>query len=180
MQFNTSGQASIDPFLEWYWQWLNGSANSTVGFWCVHQPKVEDCLGGSFHIYFMFSWMRRQWPYVSQVLDSALSMQSSEGLWGSFPPNYIDLDGLYSVTRSSVFAGQARWADVEAACDRLVAAAAKALNDDDTVLDTSPYASNTHTLPAPITAVAECSKHFPSMVVTRRPWVVTLDKAPFV
>jgi len=178
--FNQTAQPELEPFLRWYWAWLGGAANRTVGFWCEDAPSVEVCLGGSFHIYFYFTWMRRGWPYPATVLDTALGMQGKDGLWGGGSPNYIDLDGLYSVTRSSVLAGRARWSDVESACDRLVAAAAKALNDDNEVLRSGVYAKNTHTLPAPIVAVAECAKHFPAMVRTRRPWVVTLDIAPFV
>ena len=95
--------------------------------------------------------------------------------------NCIDLDGVYSLTRSAQLAASTashteggttqpyRWDDVKAACTLYVSTAHKQLSNPYNLLH-GGWSENSHLLHGALFAVAECQNWFPGLVVTARPW----------
>jgi hypothetical protein len=180
---------SAPEFFEWWAgpSFLEGTVDAATGYWCERKewaPPSVVCLGGAFHMDFVLSALQTPLFIPGVLGNTSLGLQQESGLWGSFPPSYIDLDGLYCSLRPAAQLGkpQPLWQRAQSACDAFLAAAEAALNDATVVLgDTAgSYGANSHLLPAAVSGVAECAKWFPDLVDTVRPWIQTLDRAPFV
>jgi hypothetical protein len=178
---------SAPAFFQWWAgpSFLGGTFDPSTGYWCYRKewaPPSVVCLGGAFHMDFVLTAMRVPLFIPSVLSDTSLKLQQPSGLWGSFPPSYIDLDGLYCSLRPAAQLGKpaALWSRARAACEAFLAVAEAALNNETIVLGANYYAINSHLLPAAVAGVAECAKWFPGLVDTIRPWRQTLDEAPFV
>lgn len=177
-----------DEFFAFYFDWLDREADPASGFWrrgWLHKlrlfkrfrvPNLHD-MAGAFHMYYIYEWFNRQWPYPERVVDHALRLQHANGLWDKDVTYCVDLDGLYCLTRSSRNAGSYRADDVEAAVRRYLATAHRTLTDRAFLL--ARY-DNSHRLPGALSAVAECQKFFPALVHTPVPWPQSLDAACFI
>ena len=118
-------------------------------------------------------------PAAAAQLNTSLALQKREGSWSGNGLEYMDVDGIYQVTRPSLQLGKARWDEVERACDALMAITTHALTDEATFF--GPAVSGiSHTLPALVSAVAECQLHFPAMIKTTKPWKMCLDDVPYI
>ena len=184
----TRGRTRDAAFFAWWADdFLAPAVDPATAMWCERAawaPPNVPCLGGAFHMNFVLIALRVPLSLPETLVRVVGGMQNaSTGLWGNDrDPNYIDLDGVYQVVRPAVQMGGAAgpaWAAAQQLCTRFLARAETSLNDPATVLG-GVYGSNTHILPGALAGVAECAKAFPSMVRTLRPWVVTLDIAPFI
>lgn len=183
----TRGPSRDRAFFSWWvTAFLGPSVDPNTGMWCERRewgPPNVACLGGAFHMDFVLTALQVPLFQPKTLLSVVAAMQSpSTGLWGSDAyPNFIDLDGVYQVVRPAAQMGREgpAWSTARTACVRYLGAAEAALNDPARVLGTE-YGVNTHILPAAVSGVAECAKFFPELVHTTRPWVQTLDVAPFV
>lgn len=172
-------------FFAWYFDWLDREADPATGFWSrgiLHRlgllkRRSMHALGGAFHMYFVYEFLGRPWRYPERIVDAALKLQHANGLWDKDVTYCIDLDGIYSILRSSRNAGGYRADEVERACARYLETAARILNDREFFM--TRY-TNTHLLPGALAAIAECQRCYPELVKTSRPWVQTLDRACFI
>lgn len=184
----TRGTVRDAPFFAWWERaFLAPAVDNATAMWCERAawaPPAPACLGGAFHMDFVLLALRAPLFLPATLARVAAGMQdNATGLWGGDrDPGYISLDGVYQVTRPAVQLGGAAgpaWGAARAACARFLAAAAASLNDAARVLGPA-YGTNSHLLPGAVAGVSECAKWFPEMVRTVRPWVQTLDIAPFV
>lgn len=184
----TRGRAVDAAFFDWWAHaFLAPAVDAKTAMWCQRPgwaPPNVACLGGAFHMDFVLAALGLPLFLPATLATVAAGMQSNAtGLWGGGrAPGYIDLDGVYQVVRPAAQLGGPggpAWAVAAEACRGYLAAAAAALNDPAQVLGAA-YGQNSHALPAAVGGVAECQKWFPAMVRTTRPWVQTLDVAPFV
>lgn len=174
-----------DEFFNWYFDWLDKTADPVSGFWCrglVHRLGIigrptKHEMGGAFHMYYVYEYMNRQWPYPEKIIDETLRLQHVNGLWDRDVTYCIDLDGIYNLTRSSRNAGGYRSSDIEAAVIRYLATAEKILNDKDFLF--KKYTSS-HILTGALAAIAECQKFYPELIVTEKPWRQSLDSACYI
>ncbi len=174
-----------DEFFSWYFDWLDREADPRSGFWCrglVHRlamiPRpTKHEMGGAFHMYYVYEYMKRKWRYPERIVDEALRLQHANGLWDGEVTYCIDLDGLYCCTRSSRNAGGYRKDDIAASCARYLETAERTLNDRDFLF---AHYRNTHRLTGALSAIAECALFFPEMVRTPRPWRQSLDVACYI
>lgn len=175
-----------DAFFTWYFDWFNENVDSASGFWrrgWLHKMKIfskpmANDLFGAFHMYYVYEFMSKQWKYPEKVVDYTLTLQLDNGLWGKTSEPYCrDLDGIYALTRSSRNASGYRHDDVKEAVIRFLATAERTLNDETFVLR---HYKNSHHLPGALSAVAECQKFFPELVITPQPWTQTIDKACYI
>lgn len=185
MQWDAQWAVTYGPFFNWFWGFLNNTSSPLYGYWCLGNPPppLFVCLGGAFHIAFTLTCGAQPLPNAAAMLDATLALQNtSTGLWrpGTVIPGYIDQDGVYVSVRASLQLGQARWGAVRTMCASYVRAAAAQLMSEAAILGAaSPYGSNAHMLAGLVTPVAECAKHFPDLVITRTPWVNTVDLGCF-
>ena len=184
----TRGRERDGAFFAWWaGVFLGPAVDPATAMWCSRRewaPPSVACLGGAFHMDFVLTALRQPLFLPRTLLAVVAGMQDSKtGLWGGdASPNYIDLDGVYQVVRPAAQVGAPggpEWAAARATCVRYLAAAEAALNDPARVLG-KVYGANSHILPAAVAGVSECAKFFPELVRTVRPWVQTLDVAPFV
>jgi len=177
--------AGAEDFYDWYFNWLDENADPRSGFWCrglahrlkiIRQPTKHE-MGGAFHMYYIYEYRKRRWPYPERIVDHTLRLQRKNGLWDRDVTYCIDLDGVYCLTRSSRNAGGYRSDEVRAACGRYLAAAERILNDREFFF--GRY-NDSHILTGALAAVAECGLFYPEMVRTSRPWRQSLDTACFI
>lgn len=198
----TNTTSKYQPFATWYYDYLRSKAdpvtgaslfhaccvqccpiaNNRLGLWCSKAQKakqgVDNCIGGSFHIDFVFNRVKEPFPFPKAQANTSLSLQHSDGLW-SEGNAYLNIDGIYQATRPAIQAGKYRWDDVETACEKLLKATVPNLNNQ-TKLLSHPVSTSSHILPALVSVVAECQKYFPEMVKTIRPWPMCLDGVPYI
>ena len=172
-------------FTQWYFDYLNNHSSRISGYWAGDTADLTDQLGGAFHIYKAYSCSGEKWPHPDKVVDTTLSLQNkSTGMWrtgdGGQNPGLsfcLDLDGIYSLTRSAQLAQGVvttrrqepyRWDDVKQACSRYVKTAHAQLSDPANVL--GGWAKNSHLMHGALFAVAECGLWFPDLTKTIRPW----------
>ncbi|MBN1534332.1 MAG: hypothetical protein JXA20_16790 [Spirochaetes bacterium] len=175
----------VGDFFEWYFRWLDRTADPDSGFWCrglVHRAGIirrptKHEMGGAFHMYYVYEYFKRPWMYPERIVDHSLRLQHENGLWDKDVTYCIDLDGVYNLTRSSRNAGGYRSDDVQAAVHRYLAGAERVLNDEDFFF--KRYA-NSHILTGALGAVAECQKFYPGIVRTSKPWRQSLDRACYI
>lgn len=189
------GLAQYAPFVRWWFEFLHGAADPATGLWCernqVRKHGTLNCIGGSFHIDFVFQYAARNpsvaegaakfaaFPYAAAQMNTSLALQGGRtGAWSATGLSYIDIDGIWQVVRPSLQLGKARWPEVESACNRLMARVTHGLTDEATLL--GPVSALSHTLPALVSSVAECQRQFPAMVRTVRPWKSCLDEVPYI
>lgn len=185
-----------EGFFDWYFAWLDRESDPASGFWrrglahrlgILRRPNMHD-MGGAFHMYLVYERFGRPWPSPDKVVDLTLALQGQNGFWDGEVSYCIDLDGIYCLTRSSRNAGLAasraasseegyRAAEVRAACERFLERAEATLCDRDFL---GASYRNSHRLPGALVAVAECARTWPGIVRTERPWVQTLDLAPWI
>lgn len=182
----TRGASRDAAFFSWWaGKFLKSAVDPKTAMWCQRPewgPPSVACLGGAFHMDFVLSALGVPLFLPQTLIGVVAGMQSeATGLWGGDKdPNYIDLDGLYQITRPAAQLGGApEWATASAACARYLATAEASLNDPARVLG-AVYGKNSHILPGALAGVSECAKFFPDSVRTVRPWAQTLDAAPFV
>lgn len=172
-------------FWDTYFAWLDAHVHPQTGFWSrgvlhrvgLRKPLAMVELGGAFHMHFLYAARGRRWPLPERVVDAALALQHPNGFWDADVSYCIDLDGLYSMIRSSQSAGGYRADDVREAAGRYLAQAERTLCDREFLF--AKY-DNSHRLTGALSAIAECAKHYPELVVTERPWRQTLDRACFI
>jgi len=174
-----------EDFFQWYFDWLDAHADPHTGFYLrgiqhrlgiIQQPRMRE-LGGAFHMYYVYEWFNRKWPYPEKIVDQCLRLQHENGLWHRNVTYCIDLDGLYSMIRSSRNAKWYRKDDVEQAVHHYLEIACKTLNDGKFFFE---HYQNSHILTGALAAIAECQKWFPQLVKTTQPWKQSLDFACFI
>lgn len=194
IQTNTStgGLDTYAPFIKWYFNYLTEQADSNTGLWCTDSQQSKhgmiNCIGGSFHIDFVYQFVtlhpeydvgtNTAFPFPAAQLNSSLSLQKKHGGWSHDGLAYINVDGIYQATRPSLQLGKPRWAEVEEACNKLMALVTDALNNETTFF--GKVSRTSHDLPALVSAVAECQKHWPTMIKSVRPWKMCLDDIPYI
>lgn len=174
-----------EQFYDWYFDWLDSHANPDSGFYHLgvqHKLGVNKIaskheMAGAFHIYYVYEWFNRKWPYPEKIVDHCIRLQHENGFWDKDVTYCIDLDGLYSMIRSSRNANWYRKDDVKQAVCRYLENAERALNDEKFFFENY---SNTHILPGALAAIAECQKWFPELVKTAQPWKQSLDFACYI
>ena len=174
-----------DEFYNWYFDWLDKTADPESGYWCrglVHRLGIirtptKHEMGGAFHMYYVYEYMKREWKYPEKIVDHTLRLQHDNGLWDKDVTYCIDLDGIYSLTRSSRIAGGYRAADIEESVHRYLSTAEKILNDPEFFF--ARY-TNSHILTGALSAIAECQLFYPDIVRTSKPWRQSLDEACFI
>jgi len=183
---------SYAPFVRWYFSYLTEQADPNTGFWCTTEQQMKhgqiNCVGGSFHIDFIFQYIvlhpafgegsSAPFPFPREQLNSTLALQRKHGGWSPNGRKYIDVDGIYQVTRPSLQLGKERWSEVELACEKLMALVTETLNNKTTLLGSVSRTS--HILPALVSSVAECQKHWPEMIKSVRKWKMCLDDVPYI
>jgi hypothetical protein len=184
MRSSSPNEVAFTEFYEWYFEYLRDHSDATTGYWVAKTKDKVNQLGGAFHLYKMFSCFNLSWQYPDKVVDTTLATQNqTDGMWrtgngGTHPglSNCIDLDGIYSLTRSAQLVSTNseevapyRWADVKDACDRYVRTAHMQLSDPANVLQ-GAWALESHLMHGSLNAVAECAQWFPELVKTVRPW----------
>ncbi len=177
--------AGSDRFFEEYFDWLDHRVEASTGYWSrglaqrlgfIPMISKEE-MGGAFHLYYVYQARGRTWPRLHEVVDATLSLQRPNGFWDGDHPYCIDLDGIYSIVRSSHLAGGYRRADALAACEAFLKGARAVLNSKALLFSRYP---DSHHLVGALSAVAECERAFPGLVETHRPWSQTLDRACFI
>lgn len=189
---NFTPRPTLQPLLDWWFTTMESHLDNTTGEWCPpqqHVASVSACLGAGMAVHALYNAVNRPWPLPSVVRDFALGLQGAAGvpgLWADSLNNWLNLDGVFQAARAAnATGGPELHTRVRGACDAFLALAAEVLNNATAVLDTSPLArggglsKDTHGLPGVVTAVAECAKWFPDLVVTARPWRQGVDKGPY-
>ncbi len=174
-----------EEFFNWYFEWLDEQADPNSGFYLrgiphrlgiIREPTMHE-LGGAFHMYYVYEWFNRKWPYPEKVVDQCIRLQHENGFWDKDVTYCIDLDGLYSMIRSSRNANWYRKDDVKQAVCRYLENASRTLNDEEFVFKNY---TNSHILTGALAAIAECQKWFPELVKTAQPWKQSLDFACYI
>jgi hypothetical protein len=122
--------------------------------------------------------MHKHPPTHPLLMTCSVCAQLPSGGWTQDGMAYLNVDGIFQVTRPAVQLGRIRWTEVRASCDRLMALVTGALNDEVKLLGS--VSSTSHNLPALVAAVAECQKQFPDMIKSTRPWPMCLDTVPYI
>ena len=173
-----------EEFYEWCFNWLDREADPKTGFyrrgllhkiWKSRISKHE--LGGAFHMYYVYEFFDRTWPYPEKIVDHTLNLQHENGLWDKDVTYCIDLDAIYCLTRSSRNAGNYRKRDVKEAIIKYLKRADQIFNNKDFFFGSY---DNSHRLTGALSAIAECQKFYPDLVKTKKPWRQSLDKACFI
>lgn len=53
----------------------------------------------------IYNWLKTSWRAPELTYKSAAGMQHSDGTWSGGDLSYIDIDGLFTVTRSAQLNG---------------------------------------------------------------------------
>ncbi|NIM89944.1 MAG: hypothetical protein GTO17_03245 [Candidatus Aminicenantes bacterium] len=172
-------------FYDWYFDWLDNQADSNSGFYLrglIHKLKLvrlprKQEMAGAFHMYYVYEFVKRMWPYPEKIVDHTLRLQHENGLWEKDITFCVDLDGLYCLTRSSRNANGYRKKDVELAVRKYLVTAEKIFNNEEFFYKSY---QNSHRLTGALNAIAECQKFYPNLVKTTNKWRQSLDKACFI
>lgn len=172
-----------EAFFNWYFEWLNRHVDPQSGFWrlgLIHRlrkvPHLHD-MAGAFHMYYVYEYFQKLWPFPERIIDHTLRMQHENGLWDKEVTYCVDLDGLYCLTRSSRNANWYKKNEIESAVKRYLQTAERIFNDETFFFQAY---QNTHRLTGALSAIAECQKFFPDLIRTKRPWLQSLDKACYI
>lgn len=177
--------AIVQPFVDWWFSMMGAHVDSATGEWCPPVQKasgVQPCLGAGMAGHALYNAARRPWPNVQAVQSFALGLQGANvtGLWAPELGNWLNLDGIFQAARAANATGSGLQTDVRAACDAFLSVATPVLTNASAVFNPiTGLAMDSHVLPGVVTAIAECAKWFPDMVVTLRPWRQGVDKGPY-
>eukprot|EP00035_Acanthoeca_spectabilis_P031851 m.16006 g.16006 ORF g.16006 m.16006 type:complete len:439 (+) comp4996_c0_seq1:3417-4733(+) len=181
---NATSTTDFAPFLHWLADYLVANIDNSTGLWCTAVDKARgtpglfNCLGGSFAAHMFLHAVGTPWPYNRTLQSLALSLQSPNGSWGGGAVSgYMNVDAIYQITRS-LPSNPDRTAAARAACDKYLATAVPTMSSLASFVVLTK--GTTHEAAAPIAAVAECTKWFPDLVVSDRPWRFSGDYAPFL
>lgn len=171
-------------FFEWYFEWLDREADPEVGFWRrgkVHKLQknrlTKHELGGAIHFYWVYEFLGHPIPHPEKVIDSTLQLQNDLGLWDKDVSYCIDLDAVFSLTRCCRQAKGYRKEDIERAIINYLDYTIPTLNDRKFLFNR--YV-NTHKITGCLATIAEIQKFYPNLIKTPKPWVQTLDLAPWI
>ena len=147
----TVGDASIEgEFGRYCFAWLDARAQPASGYWPTvgggprHTVREMD---DSVHPLWAYTFTNHTWRFAKAMVDTGLAMQDPSTGWftrnsdGSFDgvtlpaPGCGQLDGLYTVARSSVQIGRYRWREVRAMCLLFLRSAAQVMNSRMSILD---------------------------------------------
>eukprot|EP00038_Savillea_parva_P012884 m.207545 g.207545 ORF g.207545 m.207545 type:complete len:439 (-) comp23802_c0_seq1:279-1595(-) len=136
--------------------------NTSTGWFCVSPGGGNECTGTT--------------PPCHACTPNGCCGSASPIL-----PSCHQLDGLWVAAQSSVVAGGYRHGDVVSMCRRFLTGAVHVLGDTEgrTLFDPVVY-GDSHGLNGALQAVAACAEWFPELVMTHRPWHVTVESAPFM
>lgn len=173
------------PFFSWYFNWLEQEVDPTSGFWrrgLYHKlkfwaPPSKHDLGGAFHMFYIYEALQKSWLYPKKIIDHTLRLQHKNGLWDKATPYCIDLDGLYSLLRSSRDAENYRQPEIYQAVVNFLRTTEQIFSHKSSVLTHYP---RSHLLPGALAAIAECQRFYPELVHTSIPWQQSLDQACFI
>ncbi|MBN2157626.1 MAG: hypothetical protein JW776_16385 [Candidatus Lokiarchaeota archaeon] len=174
-----------DEFFNWYFNWLDKQADPHSGFYLrgiphrlglIRNPTMRE-LGGVFHMLYIYEWFNRKWPHAEKIVDQCIRLQHENGLWHKDVTYCIDLDGLYSMIRSSRNANWYRKEEVIQSVCRYLETASYIFNNEEFFF--KEY-SNSHILTGALAAIAECQKWFPELVKTTKLWTQSLDYACYI
>eukprot|EP00038_Savillea_parva_P021520 m.241345 g.241345 ORF g.241345 m.241345 type:complete len:193 (-) comp52459_c0_seq1:67-645(-) len=164
---------SMNLSLIGFFDWLAQRQDPVTGYWGAAKWRPIQQLGGAFHILIAYKKLGRAWPQPELIVNTTLSTQNPDtGLWLSTDQaGFMDMDGIFTTIQSSMLAGRYRWDDVRQMCQRFLRSQVPLLTTPSGLLTLGKtWTVNTHSLMAPLAAVAECQTAFPDMVVTQRPW----------
>jgi hypothetical protein len=172
-----------EGWFSWIFEWLERRINPKTGYWqfgWIHKlfkitSKHE--MGGSFHFYYIYEFLKRPLPYPERIVDTSLKLQHSNGLWDKNVPYCIDLDGVYTLTRASKAAQDYRKADVVSALEKTLHTIVPRLNDKTFVFQNY---TNSHRLVGALAALAEIQNYLPERVATAQKWKLVLDHSPYI
>lgn len=100
--------------------WLDANLDPETGCWRKGVPQAGhpiEVLGGAAHIWPVYQFHQRRFPYPERVIDSVLAMQKEDGSWLGFG-NYMELDALYGLAFMRSLAADYRADDLAAAARR--------------------------------------------------------------
>ncbi|MFA6450892.1 MAG: hypothetical protein WCX65_15565 [bacterium] len=164
-----------------YFDWLNREADPETGFWirgdALNKKPAKDEMGGAFHFYFIYAYLKRPLPYPEKIIDATIALQHENGLWDSDVPYCIDLDGVYNLIQAYKQTDEYRKKDVEAAVEKALAAIVSRLNNADFVMKSY---TDSHKLPGAVAALAEIQEFMPSLLITPKPLKSVLSFSPFI
>ena len=170
-------------FYDWYFSWLEQEVDKNSGYWSrglLHKfqkiPTHRE-LGGAFHMYYVYEALQKKWAYPQKIIDHTLRLQHENGLWDKEVTYCLDLDGIYSLTRSCRNSEGYRQEDIDQAVDQYLVTASDIFNDEEFFFK---HYKNSHILPGALSAIAECQKFYPQLIQTSQEWEQSLDKACFI
>jgi hypothetical protein len=197
-------------FREFYFRWVSKHAvKAAGGFVCSSRglaPKAPPALASATcyaHINWQYAFANESWPFAEAMVDAALSFQNkSTGYFcetesctfrcapptpqggacgGANPslPSCHQLDVIWLAARSSTLANGYRWADVKSMCQLYLRATARVFSTTTVLMNQTIY-GDSHGLQGALESIAECLVHFPTLAKTRRTWVSSLTRAPFM
>ncbi len=182
--FLTTGEIPHKDFFNWYFDWLDKEADPEVGFWRrgrIHKIKKDRLtkheLGGSIHFYWIYEFMKRPIPYPKKVIDSTLKLQNEFGLWDKKLGYCIDLDAVFSLNRCCQQADGYRKDEIDKAIIKFLDYTIPKLNDRDFLF--TNY-EDSHRITGYLETIAEIQKFYPNLIKTPKPWIESLDIAPWV
>eukprot|EP00931_Biecheleriopsis_adriatica_P034639 TRINITY_DN19990_c0_g1_i3.p1 TRINITY_DN19990_c0_g1~~TRINITY_DN19990_c0_g1_i3.p1 ORF type:complete len:388 (+),score=13.36 TRINITY_DN19990_c0_g1_i3:65-1228(+) len=163
------------PFYDFFLDYMNNHSDPTTGYFSSRTADPMAMMAGQAHTSHLYTSWNKSWPNARQAVDSTLKLQKPTGMWNEPGlSNCLDLDGVYSLTRSAQLWNQThpyRWHDVEQACWRYVTTVASQLLNPNNVLGNhSGWMANSHLMHGALAAVAECASSFPGLITTQRPW----------
>ncbi len=100
--------------------WLDANLDPQTGWWrkgVAQAGHPIEVLGGAAHIWPVYQYHQRRFPYPERVIDSVLAMQKEDGSWLGFG-NYMELDALYGLAFMRSLAPNYRADEVAAAARR--------------------------------------------------------------
>jgi len=110
IMFNDTPAGGHPEFINWWIQYMDNNTDvGRSGFVCKNkawEPPDMNCLGGFFHLEMVYAWLKTSWRSPELTYKSAVGMQHPDGTWSGGQLSYIDIDGLFTVTRSALFNGQ--------------------------------------------------------------------------
>ena len=192
----TTGDKSMSgEFARYCFDWLDERAQNASGYWptagggSAHTVREMD---DSVHPLWTYYWLKHPWRHARAMVDTGLAMQNASTGWFTInadksfggvtlpAPGCGQLDGLYTVARSSVQLGRYRWPEVRTMCSRFLRRAAAVMNVPANILHNEDFNQSSHILNGALQAVAECAKWFPELLKTDRPWRISTDFAPYM
>jgi hypothetical protein len=197
-------------FRTFYFEWITEHATKAAGgFVCSSRglelkapPQLASATCYA-HVNWQYAFANQSWSFATAMVDAALSFQNkSTGFFcvtesctfqcapanpqagacgGANPtlPSCHQLDAIWLAARSSALAHDYRREDVISMCRSYLRATAQVFRTTAVLMNRSIY-GDSHGLQGAIESIAECLAHFPTLAKTRRNWVSSLTRAPFM